>query len=120
MVLWLISAFLLQQMLRSFVLGVGVAYHLLSVYLQLRFAITPSANAGAAAHGGDRVVSTRGDAVLADRRWLWLFLIPMNLLVFGAVYAFALSGFSGLSQFMSDLWKPIQFLLDRFLLSKST
>lgn len=99
-VLWLLSALLLPAFIRSFVLGVGVAYHLLSVYVQLRF---PENN----------------QLILNyPKRFLWLFLVPMNLLVFVTGYAFALQGFLGLHQVLSDLTWPASAAWN--LLSRTT
>jgi hypothetical protein len=92
-VLWLLSALLLPAFLRSFILGVGVAYHLLSVYFQIRHSVASTPNSQ------------------YPKRFLWLFLIPMNLLVFIAGYAFALDGFSGLQKLPSDLMTPIWLLM---------
>ncbi|MFM8398566.1 MAG: hypothetical protein ACKOAH_12125, partial [Pirellula sp.] len=41
------------------------------------------------------------------RRFLWLFLVPMNMLVFVTGYAFALQGFTGLQQVLADLMWPV-------------
>ena len=94
-VLWLLSALLLPAFLRSFILGVGVAYHLLSVYFQIRHSVASTSNSQ------------------YPKRFLWLFLIPMNLLVFIAGYAFALDGFSGLQKLPSDLMTPIWLLMPK-------
>ncbi|MEI6524387.1 MAG: hypothetical protein WCP62_00055 [Planctomycetota bacterium] len=88
-VLWLLSALFLPSFLRSFVLGVGVAYHLLSAYFQLRYP------------------DTTKSAEVYSKRFVWMFLVPMNLLVFATGYAFALEGFSGLQQVPSDLAWPL-------------
>jgi hypothetical protein len=92
-VLWLLSALLLPAFVRSFILGVGVAYHLLSVYFQIRHSVASTTDSQ------------------YPKRFLWLFLIPMNLLVFIAGYAFALDGFSGLQKLPSDLLTPIWLLM---------
>lgn len=92
--LWFLSVLFLPAFLRSFVLGVGVAYHLLSVYLQLRY---PASVETSAEH---------------QQRFLWMFLIPMNLLVLVTGYAFALQGFLGLQQVLSDLLWPFQRAYD--------
>jgi hypothetical protein len=92
-VLWLLSALLLPAFLRSFILGVGVAYHILSVYFQIR-------------HSEPTKLDRQH-----PKRFLWLFLIPVNLLVFIAGYAFALDGFSGLQKLPSDLMTPIWLLM---------
>lgn len=96
-VLWLLSALFLPASLRSFILGVGVSYHLLSVYIQL--------------------LSTKSQSKLSmepplgyPTRFVWLFLIPMNLLVFATGYAFALQGFAGFKQILSDLTWPLEVL----------
>lgn len=88
--LWLLSVLFLPAFLRSFVLGLGVAYHLLSVYVQLRH---PPSNE---------------TSIEYQKRFQWMFLVPMNLLVLVTGYAFALQGFSGLQQVVSDLLWPIQ------------
>lgn len=88
-VLWLLSALVLPAFLRSFVLGVGVSYHLLSVYIQLRY---------------PEPYAARLDY---PKRFLLLFLIPVNLLVFVTGYAFALQGFWGLQMVAADLTWPL-------------
>ena len=87
--LWIVSVLFLPAFLRSFILGVGVAYHLLSVYIQLR---TPDPTYNELSY---------------PRRFLWLFLVPMNMLVFVTGYAFALQGFMGLQQVLADLIWPV-------------
>lgn len=87
--LWIVSVLFLPAFLRSFILGIGVAYHLLSVYIQLR---TPDPT--------DNTLSY-------PKRFLWLFLVPMNMLVFVTGYAFALQGFAGLQQVFADLLWPV-------------
>lgn len=87
--LWIVSVLFLPAFLRSVILGIGVAYHLLSVYIQLR---TPDPTENNLSY---------------PRRFLWLFLVPMNMLVFVTGYAFALQGFMGLQQVLADLIWPV-------------
>ncbi|MFM2013921.1 MAG: hypothetical protein RLZZ396_2705 [Planctomycetota bacterium] len=87
--LWIVSIVFLPAFLRSFILGIGVAYHLLSVYIQLTSPVPNETN------------------LSYPKRFLWLFLVPMNLLVFATGYAFALEGFSGLQQVFTDLLWPV-------------
>lgn len=105
--LWLLSSLFLPEFLRSFVLGLGVSYHLLSVYVQLRSSLflNPDANPD------DTSSKNAKEQPLGyPKRFLWLFLIPMNLLVFTSGYAFALQGFAGLRQLLSDLTGPLGIL----------
>lgn len=87
--LWIVSVLFLPAFLRSLILGIGVAYHLLSVYIQLR---TPDPTESKLTY---------------PKRFLWLFLVPMNMLVFVTGYAFALQGFMGLQQVLADLIWPV-------------
>ena len=92
MVMWLLSGLCLPASLRCFVLGVGVAYHIASVIIQWKLGTKESRRLGS---------------------WFAiLFLIPVNLFVIGAAYGFALDGFSGLLQFLSDVFQPLRSLLN--------
>jgi hypothetical protein len=85
--MWMASGLLLPASLRSFVIGIGVAYHVASVVIQWRFGTRESRRLG-----------------------IWfgiLFLIPANLMVIGAGYGFALGGFGGLFQFFKDVFQPL-------------
>ena len=88
MILWLLSALVLPASLRCLVLGVGIAYHLLSVYVEL--CEVPYEQLG------------------FSRRFAWCFVIPMNIAVFGITYAFALKGFSGVPCFLLELGHPLR------------
>lgn len=90
MLLWLASALILPAFLRCLVLGAGLAYHLLSVYVELRH--------------------TNPTHLQLDRRLIWCFILPMNVVVFGITYAFALKGFTGITSFLFSLGKPLQTL----------
>lgn len=87
MLMWLVSGLILPAPLRSLVLGLGVAYHVASVIIQWKDGTRESRRLG---------------------HWFGiLFLIPANLFVIGACYGFALNGFAGLLQFVSDVFQPI-------------
>lgn len=90
MLLWLASALILPAFIRCLVLGAGVAYHLLSVYVDLRH--------------------TNPSNLRIDRRLIWCFILPMNIVVFGITYAFALKGFTGITSYLLALGKPLQTL----------
>ena len=90
MLLWLASALILPAFIRCLVLGAGLAYHLLSVYVELRH--------------------TNPIHLQLDRRLIWCFIFPMNIVVFGITYAFALKGFTGITSFLFALGKPLQTL----------
>lgn len=90
MVIWAFSWFLFPSVLRSFVLGLGVAYHIASVVIQWKHGTPESRHLG--------------------NRFGWMFLVPANLLVVGLGFAFALNGFAGLHQFVLDLLQPLQLL----------
>jgi hypothetical protein len=100
MLLWLLSALVLPASLRCLTLGVGIAYHLLSVYVELcevppeQLGFTP--------------------------RFAWCFVIPMNIAVFGITYAFALKGFSGIPSFFLELGHPVRTLRGWFGWSEIT
>lgn len=84
--MWLAS-WILYPSLRSFVLGLGVAYHIASVIIQWKAGTKESRRLG---------------------KWFAiLFLVPANLFVIGAGYGFALNGFAGLFQFTRDVFQPI-------------
>jgi hypothetical protein len=81
------ASWILYPSLRSFVLGVGVAYHIASVIIQWKSGTKESRRLG---------------------KWFAvLFLVPANLFVIGAGYGFALNGFAGLFQFARDVFEPI-------------
>lgn len=87
MLLWLASGLILPAFLRSLVIGIGVAYHIASVILQWQMGTKESRRL---------------------RPWFAvLFLIPANLFVIGAAYGFALNGFTGLFQFVGDVFEPL-------------
>lgn len=87
LLMWLLSILILPAPLRSLVLGVGVAYHVASVIIQWKIGTEESRRLG----------------------WLFgvAFLIPANLFLIGAAYGFALDGFAGLAQFLTDIFKPL-------------
>ncbi len=90
MLLWLASALILPAFIRCLVLGAGLAYHLLSVYVELR--------------------STSVSRLQLDRRLIWSFILPMNIVVFGITYAFALKGFTGITSYLFALGQPLKTL----------
>ena len=100
MLLWLLSALVLPASLRCLTLGVGIAYHLLSVYVEL--CEIPPHELG------------------FTRRFAWCFIIPMNIAVFGITYAFALKGFSGIPCFLLELGHPLRTLRGWFGWSETT
>lgn len=90
MLLWLASALILPAFIRCLVLGAGLAYHLLSVYVELR--------------------SASLSRLKLDPRLIWSFILPMNIVVFGITYAFALKGFTGITSYLFALGQPIKTL----------
>ena len=100
MLLWLLSALVLPASLRCLVLGVGIAYHLLSVYVEL--------------------CEVPPDQFGFSRRFAWCFVIPMNIAVFGITYAFALKGFSGIPCFLLELGHPLRTIRGWFGWSEIT
>lgn len=87
-VLWLLSGLFLPAACRSFVIGLGVAYHVASVVLQW-------------SHGTNELRRL-------GRKFTVMFLIPANLMVIGSGFAFALDGFAGLYQFLHDIFAPLR------------
>jgi hypothetical protein len=85
--LWIMSWFIFPAALRSFVIGFGVAYHVASVIIRWKSGSPESRRLG--------------------MRFAILFLVPANLFVIGAGYAFALKGFTGLLVFVKDVFRPI-------------
>lgn len=85
--LWFMSWFIFPAVLRSFVIGFGVAYHVASVIIRWTAGSPESRRLGT--------------------RFAYLFLVPANLFVIGAGYAFALNGFTGLFVFIKDVFRPI-------------
>ncbi len=88
LLLWLTSWLVLPATLRSLVLGFGVAYHVASGILQW-------------VHGAPELQQL-------GRKFCVMFLIPANLLVIGAGFAFALDGFTGLYRFALDVVSPLR------------
>jgi hypothetical protein len=98
----MVSWLFLPAPLRSFLLGIGVAYHVASVIIQWR-------------HGSSELRRLGTEFCV-------LFLIPANLLVIGAGFAFALDGFSGLLRFLDDVIAPLRWTWQGFfeLIKNST
>jgi len=88
MLLWLASALILPAFIRCLVLGAGLAYHLLSVYVELR--------------------SASASRLKLDQRLIWIFILPMNIVVFVITYAFALKGFTGITSYLFALGQPLK------------
>jgi hypothetical protein len=93
-VLWCVSWFIFPAPLRSFVIGVGVAYHVAAVILQWKHGTSEFRRLG--------------------QKFTVLFLIPANLMVIGAGFAFALDGFRGLVTFVNDIFSPLTLEWIRF------
>ena len=81
MLFWLCSLLLFPS-LRCLVLGFGISYHVTAVAMQCQV--------------GDSELRRLG------RKFCWMFLPAMNLLVAGCVAAYALNGFTGIGDFMYD------------------
>jgi hypothetical protein len=79
--LWLLSLMFFQT-LRSVLLGFGISYHLVTVYLQWQSGTSELRRLG--------------------KRFCRMFLPAVNLFVAGCAMAFALNGFSGMSDFLYD------------------
>ena len=95
-VLWLGSLILFQS-LRSLVLGFGVSYHMVAVLIQCQTGTSELRRLG--------------------RKFCWMFLPAMNLLVAGCVAAFALNGFTGVGDFLFD-WISLPRLIVDWLFGK--
>jgi len=90
-VLWLLSLILFQS-LRSLVLGFGVSYHLVAVLIQCKIGSSELRRLG--------------------RKFCWMFLPAINLLVAGCIAAFALNGFTGVGDFLMDWIRLPRWILD--------
>ena len=93
-ILWLLSLVLFQS-LRSLVLGFGISYHLSAVAFQCK--------------AGTSEVRRLG------RRFCWMFLPTMNLLVAGMIAAYALNGFTCVGDFLYD-WLGIPIMIVKWVL----
>lgn len=76
---------------RSFLLGVALAYHIVSTVRET--------------HRDQTDIQQLGMA------FCWLFLPAANLAVVGALISFAHSGSEGMSYWLSDIMEPVRFLL---------
>lgn len=95
-VLWLVSLILFQS-LRCLVLGFGVSYHMVAVMIQCQTGTSELRRLG--------------------RKFCWMFLPAINLLVAGCIAAFALNGFTGVGDFLID-WISLPRLIVDWLMEK--
>lgn len=93
-ILWLVSLLVFFQSLRSLILGFGICYHLTAVSIQCRIGTSEIRRLG--------------------RKFCWMFLPPMNLLMACCIAAYALNGFTGLGDFLLD-WISVPKLVFEWL-----
>jgi hypothetical protein len=91
--LWLVSLILFQS-LRSLILGFGISYHLVAVVYQCRSGTSELRRLGS--------------------RFCWMFLPAANFMMAGCATAFALNGFTGVGDFLSD-WARMPYELFHWL-----
>ncbi|MEQ1824587.1 MAG: hypothetical protein ABL921_01525 [Pirellula sp.] len=89
-ILWFVSLILFQT-LRCLILGFGISYHMAALVVQW--------------HAGTSELRRLG------RRFCWMFLPAANLAVAGCAMAFALNGFTGVSDFLYDWIRLPQWIL---------